>query len=398
MTKYARSLKIFDIGVEKRNTRLLILFFMLVLVTTIPQRSDAQYQPTSYEKIDLVSNGSFWTPNVDSSLADPQGLARAHDGPWWVVDEERARITLYTGEGVSYPGLSPFVFFIPQNPGGIYSDPAPVGIVYNYSEDFELAPDIPARFLAATRDGTIVGWSSDVYRYGAVLVVDNSPEAAYTGIAIARTQEGYRLYAANFHQKRIDVFSAGFSPLLLPVHAFTDPALPEGFAPFNIQNINNLLYVTFAAPGSDMRHAAPGEGRGYVDVFDSGGELVMRLEPGPWMNAPWGIAQAPIEFGEYGGHLLVGNAGSGMIAAFDENSGLFTGFLSAQEGGPIVIPGLHGLGFGNDGLAGPSDTLYFTSGFRGSKPNIFGAIRTGFASGAGPSSGPLSGSAAFSPY
>jgi uncharacterized protein (TIGR03118 family) len=398
MTEYAKRLTDFNNGPEKRNTRLFMLFFMLVLVVTDPQRSDAQYQPAPYEKTDLVSNGSIWTPNVDSSLVDPQGLARTHDGPWWVADEERARVTLYTGEGVSYPGLSPFVVFIPESPANIYDDPAPVGIVYNESNDFELAPDLPARFLVATRDGTIVGWSSDLYRVGAVLVVDNSPDAAYTGIAIARTREGNRLYAANFRQKRIDVFSAGFSPLLLPVHAFTDPALPGGFTPFNIQNINNLLYVTFAAPGSDSRHPVPGEGSGYVDVFDSAGELVMRIEPGPWMNAPWGIVQAPEGFGEYGGHLLVGNAGSGMIATFDGNSGLFTGFLSAQGGSPIIIPGLHGLGFGNDGLAGPSDTLYFTSGFRGSKPNIFGAIRTEFVPGTGPAPGPLTGPAASSPY
>jgi uncharacterized protein (TIGR03118 family) len=133
-------------------------------------------------------------------------------------------------------------------------------------------------------------------------------------------------------------------------------------------------------------------------VFDTEGELVMRLEQGHWMNAPWGIAQAPDRFGEFANHLLVGNSGSGRIAAFDEKNGLFTGFLLRRGGAPIIIPGLHGLGFGNDGLAGPSDTLYFTSGFRGSEPNIFGSIKPAATPQTEPAPDTLTGPAATSRY
>ncbi len=375
-----------------------MLFFISMLIAASPKWSDAQSTSAAYDAINLISNSAIWTLNFDTSLLNPQGMARSPDGPWRVADEGRGRVTPYNGDGVSFPGLSPLIISIPENPGRRYDYPAPVGIVYNGTKDFELAPDHPAEFLVATRDGTIEGWNSDVYRDSAVLVVDNSADAAYTGIAIAQAEDGNRLYAVNFRQNRIDVFDGDFSLLLLPVHAFTDPGIPDGFAPFNIQNINNLLYVTFAAQAVDPRHAASGEGAGYVDVFDTEGELVMRLEQGPWMNAPWGIAQAPDRFGEFGNHLLVGNSGSGRIAAFDEESGLFAGFLPARGGTPIIIPGLHGLGFGNDGLAGPSDTLYFTAGFRNGEPNLFGAIKPAAAPQTGPAPDSLTGPAGSSLY
>jgi uncharacterized protein (TIGR03118 family) len=359
---------------RKRFAWHLMLFFITILIVTGPKWSDAQ-SPSAYDTIGLMSNSAVWTLNFDTSLLDPQGMARTPDGPWRVADEGKGRVTPYNGDGVAFPGLSQLVVFLSANPAKIYDEPAPMGIVYNDTKDFELAPDHPAEFLVATRDGTIEGWNGDVYRNSAVLVVDNSPDAAYTGIAIAQTEGGTRLYAANFRQSRIDVFDGAFSPLLLPVHAFTDPAIPDGFSPFNIQNINNFLYVTFAAQAADPRHAAAGERSGYVTVFDAGGKLVMRFEQGPWMNAPWGVAQSPDRFGEYGSHLLVGNSGSGRIAAFDQNTGLFAGFLLTRGGAPVTVPGLHGLGFGNDGLAGDSDTLYFTAGFRNGEPNIFGAIR-----------------------
>jgi uncharacterized protein (TIGR03118 family) len=352
-----------------------MLFFISLLLMTSPKWSAAQSTPAVYDTIGLISNSAVWTVNFDTSLLDPQGMARAPDGPWRVADEGKGRVTPYNGDGVSYPGLSQLIVSLTENPGRTYGNPTPVGIVYNDTKYFELAAGFPAEFLVATRDGTIEGWNSDLSRGSTVLVVDNSTDAAYTGLAIAQATEGTRLYAANFGQNRIDVFDAAFNPILPAEHAFTDPAIPDGFSPFNIQNINNSLYVTFASRAADTRYAASGEGSGLVAVFDAGGELVMRFEQGPWMNAPWGVAQAPDTFGEYGNYLLVGNSGSGRIAAFDQNTGLFAGFLLTRGREPVTVPGLHGLGFGNDGLAGRSDTLYFTAGFRDGEPNIVGAIR-----------------------
>ena len=358
-----------------RTARLLLLILISIFIAVNPTWSIAQSPPAVYDVFSLISNSPAWTVNFDSSLLDPQGMARAPDGPWLVADEGTGRVTPYNGDGVSFPGLSPLIIYLPGDPGRIYEHPAPVGIVYNDTKDFELAPALPAQFLVATRDGTIEGLNSDLSRDSAVLVVDNSSGAAYTGITIAQAADGNRLYAANFHQNRIDVFDSDFNPLPLSAHAFTDPAAARELAPYNVQNINNLLYVTFAARIIDPRNAAAREGSGSVIVFDTEGELVMRFEQGPWMNAPWGIVQASDKFGDYSNHLLVGNAGSGRIATFDPNSGLFTGYLVTRRGSPITVQGLHGLGFGNDGPAGPSDTLYFTSGFQGGEPNVFGAIK-----------------------
>jgi uncharacterized protein (TIGR03118 family) len=92
------------------------------------------------------------------------------------------------------------------------------------------------------------------------------------------------------------------------------------------------------------------------------------------MNAPWGIALAPEKFGDHGGRVLVANHGSGAIAAFDPGTGRFRDYLAGPAGTPLEIYGLRGLGFGNDGLAGPSDVLYFTAGSPDGRFGLFGAV------------------------
>ncbi len=332
-----------------------------------------------YTRTDLASNGYVWTPNVDSSLVNPWGMVSPPYGPWWVVDEGRGRVTLYNGDGTSFPGLSPLVVAIPVNPGGVYDYSTPTGIAFNDTGSFELAPGAPSRFIFVTRDGVIAGWNENVSRHYAVLVVDNSPQAVYTGAAIARYHEDNALYVANFGQGRVDVFGPDFSPLLLDAGAFIDPLIPGGFAPYNVRNIDGEIYVTFAEPQAAGRDASSGVGMGYLDVFDTEGSLILRLEHGPWMNAPWGVAIAPpIGFGEYSGRLLVGNGGSGRIAAFDAESGTFAGYLADTQRIALTIPGLHALGFGNGGLAGPATTLFFSAGFHNTKKqSIFGSIAAG---------------------
>jgi uncharacterized protein (TIGR03118 family) len=102
-----------------------------------------------------------------------------------------------------------------------------------------------------------------------------------------------------------------------------------------------------------------------------------RLEQGQWMNAPWGIALAPAQFGDYGNSVLIGNSGSGRIAAFDRGTGAFKGYLMDQQGTPISAPGLRGLGFGNGDAAGPENTLFFSAGPDGGRQGLLGAITPG---------------------
>ena len=143
---------------------------------------------------------------------------------------------------------------------------------------------------------------------------------------------------------------------------------------YNIQLIGDALYVTYAPP--DDFATFGGRGQGYVDVFDTGGMLLKRLQHGYWMNAPWGVALAPAGFGEFSDRILIGMFGNGAIAGFDRHAYHFRGFLNATDGLPLRISqGLWGLGFGNGGGGGPTNTLYFACdfSFAGAFHGLFGA-------------------------
>jgi uncharacterized protein (TIGR03118 family) len=202
--------------------------------------------------------------------------------------------------------------------------------------------------------------------------VDRSGLAGYTGLAIASVQGGNRLYAANFSGARIEVFDRAFSPVALPAGAFADARIPSNFAPFNVQAINNRLYVTYAR--ADALQTTAGARKGFVDVFDTEGGLLMRLKRGSWMRAPWGVALAPGNFGKFSNRVLVGMFGSGRIAAFNAQTGAFRDYLKTRSGAPVVVArGLWGIGFGNDAGAGGAGTLYFASDINGSH-GVFGTI------------------------
>jgi len=363
-------------GARSAPVRGVLLSFVALLGSALLMwgiSASAQDERSSYEATELVSNVPGRAETTDSSLVNPWGLAIVPGGPWGVANEGNGRVTLYGGDGTAFPGLSPRVLTVPVNPGGVFDNARPTGIVFNSTNDFNLTPGGPARLLAATLDGIIVGWSSLADEYGAALLVDNSPEAAYTGATIA-LDGGNVLYVANFNQGRVETYGTDFSAVRLNDQAFTDPGIPDGFSPYNIQNINGILFVTFAEPLQGGVIAAAGEGSGYVDAFDPEGNLVLRFQHGPWFDAPWGVALSPSRFGDFGLRLLVGNAGSGSIASFDPLTGEFLGYLPGADGYPLVVPGLHGLGFGNDGTAGPATTLYFTAGFGNAGRSAFGSI------------------------
>src|SRR5437667_147035 len=83
----------------------------------------------------------------------------------------------------------------------------------------------------------------------------------------------------------------------------------DGFAPFNVRNIDDLLFVTYARQGREEGEAGAGPGQGFIDVYDAGGGLVRRFASRGALDAPWGLAPAPAGFGPFGGALLVGNNG-----------------------------------------------------------------------------------------
>ncbi|MBV9145265.1 MAG: TIGR03118 family protein, partial [Acidobacteria bacterium] len=157
--------------------------------------------------------------------------------------------------------------------------------------------------------------------------------------------------------------------------AFQDRRIPRGFAPFNIQEVNGNLYVTYARQSGDKHDDLDAPGLGFIDKFSPTGQLLQRLQHGSWLDAPWGIALAPADFGFYSNHLFVGNAGSGQIAVYDPDSGRFDGLLrdaTGANGHALQNDRLWALRFGNDRGAGPHNWLFFTAGIFGEQHGLFG--------------------------
>jgi uncharacterized protein (TIGR03118 family) len=293
-----------------------------------------------YIVTNLVSDVSGLAVFTDSDLKNPWGITYSATSPFWVSNNGSGVATLYNGSGVKQS----LVVTIPPSVG--VGGGTPTGVVFNGSSSFN-----GDRFLFATTDGTIAGWKSGTTAVREVLMSD----ASYTGLALANNF----LCAANFTAGKIDVFSEAYALTSLS-GSFTDPALPAGYAPYNVQNFGGNLYVTYA-----LATGTPTLGNGYVDVFGLDGNFEKRLISGGTLFSPWGLALAPADFGKFSNALLVANNGDGKINAFDAATGVLLGTLDDAKGIPIVIEGLRGLLFGNGGSAGDPKTLFFTAGSDG---------------------------------
>jgi uncharacterized protein (TIGR03118 family) len=305
---------------------------------------------------------------TDRNLVNPWGLAAGPNTPLWVADNGKDVSTIYSGAvRGSIPVIAPLVVDIP---GG-----APTGIVYNPTQGFAIPPGqggSPALFIFDSEAGQITAWNPHVTPVTQAQSEVTTPGAIYKGLAIADTRKGPRLYAADFHGAKIDVFDRQFAPVHRP-GAFTDGALPAGYAPFNIQLLDGRLYVTYAKQDADAKDDVPGAGLGFVDVYDTQGRLLKRLISQGNLNAPWGLVIAPHRFGGFGGDLLVGNFGDGLINAYDARTGRFDGQLTNEDGNPIQIDGLWALRFGNGTFGTPRDLL-FTAGIGDEQHGLLGEI------------------------
>jgi uncharacterized protein (TIGR03118 family) len=336
----------------------------LGIVAFLAQPADAQYERTN-----LVSNGDLPAEFVDPHLVNAWGLAHSPTGPFWVADNGTALATVYDGQGQALPFAMPLAVNIPLPGSG-----APTGVVFNSTSGFvvRVGGDAgPARFIFASEDGTISGWNGVVDPLTAILAVDHSGAGAvYKGVALGGRFTDPRLFVTNFHAGVVEVYNHRFAFLT----SFTDPTLPTGYAPFGIRVIKGLVFVTFALQDEARHDDVPGPGHGFVDVFTTGGRFIRRFASGAPLDSPWGLAAAPEHFGPFSGALLVGNFGNGHINAFDPDDGTFLGHLDNPEGNPLVIDGLWGLDFGNDGRAGPMNTLHFTAGPNHEADGLFGKI------------------------
>jgi uncharacterized protein (TIGR03118 family) len=322
---------------------------------------------TAIVQTNLVSDNTQVTPAEvqDPNLVNPWGLSVSPTGEWWLANEGTGTSTLYN-TSTSPVTVDSLVVNIP--PSAMASlQGTPTGTVYNTSgTGFDVSENGKTGssvFLFDTVDGTISGWSPSVSSTNTIIGVTN-PGAIYTGLAIATDHHGDTLlYAADFAKGTIDVYNQNFQSVTNLRGNFTDSELPPGFSPFNIQAIDNRLYVEYA-PVADVLAGTAAPGEGAVDVFNADGQLQERLiRPGNTdINQPWAIAVAPSNFGSFSNDLLVGNFGDGTISAFNPLSHRFVGKLKDASGQPIAITHLWGLAFGNGGQAGPANTLYFTAG------------------------------------
>jgi uncharacterized protein (TIGR03118 family) len=326
----------------------------------------------AYSVHPLVSDVSGAAPTTDPNLRNAWGLAASASSPWWVADNGTDETTLYNGN------TGAIVPLVVQVEGG------PTGTVFNGSASFVVqsgAASGPARFIFASEDGKIRGWSPTVPPATvAHLAADRSDVGAiYKGLAIAQTAGGPMLYAADFHNGRVDVFDAAWHVVGGP-GAFVDERLPAGYAPFGIQAIGSRIFVSYAKQDEEAEDEVAGQGLGFVDVYDTAGDLLGRVAQHGQLNAPWGLALAPESFGRFGGDLLVGNFGDGQINAYEElPNGHFEhrGELRGADGRPLAIDGLWALEFGNGGTAGPTDSLFFTAGPDEESHGLFGSITAG---------------------
>jgi uncharacterized protein (TIGR03118 family) len=351
---------------HQNRKRAAALVFTMVLLAA----SSALAQ--HYTRTDLTTNNSSVSPapHIDPNLVNAWGLSRSSGSPWWISDNGTGLSTLYDSTGLAQS----LIVSIPL-PNGQTGTSKPTGTVFNYSSSFEVAPGAKSVFLFVTEDGTISGWNPNVNLNSAVVKVDHSKNGAiYKGCAIGTVPGGVRLYAANFASGQVEVYDGKFHQVT-QVADFQDSKLPKNYAPFGIQNVGGNIVVTFARrpPGAgDEDH---GSGLGFVDVFDLQGNLLLRLQHGSFLNAPWGIALAPGDFGTFSHRLLIGNFGDGLIHAFNAVSGKFEGTVQDATGAPLWIDGLWALSFAaNSANSGLATELYFTAGPNDENDGVFGKL------------------------
>lgn len=324
----------------------------------------------SYTQTNLVSDIPGMAVGADPHLVNPWGLSRPAsatltEAHWWASDEATGISTLYDANGA----IDQLTVTIPPASGT--GTGSPTGTVA-----------IGGNFVFVTLDGAITEWLAatgppqpNFSHFSApaqactnchtttstIKVNHSSQKTAYTGVTLV----GSTLYAAA--STGIEAYTTSFVPVTLGAGAFTDPNVPAGYTPYGIQSVGQKIYVTFSP--------LPPASGGYVDVFNTSGKLLLSLQNGTWFDEPWGIALAPASFGAFSGSLLVGNTGSGQIAAFNATTGKFQGLLKNSSGQPLSNPGLWAIYFGaGNTQSGPVNTLYFNAGIQNFAHGLFGAI------------------------
>jgi uncharacterized protein (TIGR03118 family) len=318
----------------------------------------------SYAQTNLVSNVPGLAVTTDPNLKNPWGVSSSATSPFWVSDQGTGVSTLYNGAGT----ITPLVVTIP---GAIVGPSGPTGQVFNNSTGFLINKGTAASFIFDTLNGTIAAWNG---AQGTTAVTQaNSPGAIFTGLAQATTNGSTFLYAANAGPGgNIQVFDSTWTNVTNTTFAgkFTDPNLPAGIVPFNVQTIGSNVYVTYANLGPG---GAPLPG-GIVDEYDANGNLINRIATNGPLAAPWGIVFAPSNFGVFSNDLLIGNFGNGEIDVYNPLTDIFLGTIDGSNGQPLVNDFLWALDTRTGGTGVNTNAVYFTAGINGQEDGLFGEI------------------------
>src|SRR5258707_3614520 len=286
--------------------------------------------------------------------------------PFWISDNGSGKATLYAvtndSSGMEHVAKQGLEVSIP-------GEGNPTGQLFDGTASFH--HDI---FIFAGDHGTISGRRGALGTSAEILA--SRSNAVYKGITQTSSANGPMLLLANFREGTVDAYGTN----LALAAQFADPHAPSGYAPFNVQSINGMIFVTFAKQDDAKHDDVAGRGHGLIDVLDPNTGTFHRVATGSdaggklhQINSPWGVALAPSTFGRHAGQLLVGNFGNRTIMRFDSGAN-FRGLVQGADGNPVVIDGLWALAFGNGGKAGAPDTPFFTAGPDGESRGLFGSL------------------------
>ncbi|MER6173797.1 TIGR03118 family protein [Streptosporangium sp. NPDC001681] len=338
------------------------------------QRTQSRFSVTN-----LVSDVSGRAAVTDPALINPWGLAMGKT--LWVSAAGSGLATVYSGGAGTVKQERTQV----RVPGG-----RPTGQVVNMGEEFVVkgpGGSGPATFIFASPSGAITGWNAEADPDDAIISAFVKG-ADFKGLALAQTNRGPLLLAADFAGDRIHVFDGDFERIMTSRRAFRDPGLPDDYAPFNVEVVGRSILVAYAKRDPETGKSVAGQGKGFISQFNGSGRFVGRFAARGALNAPWAMTPAPKGFGAHSGALLVGNFGDGRINAYNPRNGRSLGPLRSADGRPITLGGLWDLEPGTDAVGG-TGSLWFSAGSDGGTHGLLGLIRP--AGAATPTASPSSG-------
>jgi len=333
----------------------------------------------TYTVTNIVSDGSVPATTTDANFINPWAISSS--GTWWISAQ---------GSGQNYvipvAGTISFRVVVPASSGLTTATGLPAGSVTTGGATGMILPNgTKASFLFSTLDGTISGWNSKLGTAGAIsqIAINNSAAgASYPGLAVYNTATASTILAANFGTGRaIETYDGTFAPVKL-TGTFTDPNLPSNYAPFSVHVIGTQVFVAYAVRTATAPYrTVDAVGNGIVDIFDTSGNFVSRAVTGGNLDSPWGVAIAPANFGIFGGSLLIGNFGNGLINAYDPKTFAYRGQLADGTGKPLayaslweLLPGGTTVSNSTGVSGGDPNTVYFTAGLTNEAHGLFAAI------------------------